>query len=94
MQNFAKLLFFTLCVLSSLFVKANEDYDVYLKYHPLALFNLNRPAIQGSTYTCPCGMKNGRTHLSLGLQNIESSANGLAWLLPARWNGLRSSGRC
>ena len=49
MQNFAKFLFFTLCVLSSLFVKANEDYDVYVKYHPLALFNLNRPAIQGST---------------------------------------------
>ena len=51
-------------------------------------------AIQASTVTCPCGMKNGRTHLSLGLQNIESSANGLAWLRPARWNGLRSSGRC
>jgi hypothetical protein len=48
MQKFTKFLFFTFCFCSSLFVKANEDYDVYLKYHPLALFNLNRPAIQGS----------------------------------------------
>ncbi len=48
MQSFFKILLCLFVFGNSLIVKANEDYDIYVKYHPLALFNLNRPAIQGS----------------------------------------------
>jgi hypothetical protein len=43
------IVLFILFINSSSLVKADEEYDIYLKFHPLALINLNRPAIQGST---------------------------------------------